>query len=173
MSQTSNEVASKYRDPEGVAIATTHCIVNGQEVELIHDVRATLLDCLRERLMLTGSKKGCNEGACGACTVLVDGHPENACLTLMATCEGRKIETIEGVSDPDGVIARLRQAFVEQDALQCGYCTGGQILSAAACIRDGHTSSEEEIAEWMSGNICRCSAYPQIVAAVQQAAKGD
>lgn len=159
-------------EPSGVSTVKTKLTINGEAVELIHDVRSTLLDCLRERLQLTGTKKGCNEGACGACTVIVDGKTENSCLTLMASCEGQSIETIEGVADPDGVVARIRKAFVEQDAMQCGYCTSGQILSAVTCFRKGHAGSEAEIAEWMSGNICRCSAYPQIVAAVQHVAKG-
>ena len=106
-----------------------------------------------------------------ACTVLVNGERVNACMTLAASCEGAEITTVEGLAGPDGVLHPVQQAFMDQDALQCGYCTPGQIISAVACVREGHTGSPAEIAEWMSGNICRCAAYPQIVAAVEQAAR--
>ena len=151
---------------------TTRVHVNGKSTATTHEARVSLLDLLRERLNLTGTKKGCNEGACGACTVLLDGRRVNACLTLAASCDGRQITTIEGLAAPDGALHAVQQAFIDHDAFQCGYCTPGQIISAVACIREGHTHSAEEIAEWMSGNICRCSAYPQIVAAVEQAEKG-
>ena len=151
---------------------TTRLRVNGKSTTTTHEARVSLLDFLRERLNLTGTKKGCNEGACGACTVLLDGRRVNACLTLAASCDGREVTTIEGLASPDGALHAVQQAFIDHDAFQCGYCTPGQIISAVACIREGHTRSADEIAEWMSGNICRCSAYLQIVAAVQQAAEG-
>ena len=150
---------------------TTRLRVNGKPTVTTHEARVSLLDFLRERLNLTGTKKGCNEGACGACTVLLDGRRVNACLTLAASCEGREVTTIEGLASPDGALHAVQQAFIDHDAFQCGYCTPGQIISAVACIREGHTRSADEIAEWMSGNICRCSAYLQIVAAVQDAAE--
>jgi xanthine dehydrogenase YagT iron-sulfur-binding subunit len=143
--------------------------VNGREVHAELEPRVTLLDYLRERLQLTGTKKGCNEGACGTCTVLVDGKPMNGCLTLAVQCNGREVTTIEGVAGDD-TLHPVQAAFIRHDAFQCGYCTPGQILSAIACIREGHARSADEVREWMSGNICRCSAYPQIVAAVLDAA---
>jgi len=153
-----------------VTTVTTKLSLNGASVALTHEARVSLLDLLRERLQMTGAKKGCNEGACGVCTVLIDGKRVNACMTLAASCDGKEVTTIEGLAGADGVLHAVQQAFIDQDAFQCGYCTPGQIVSAVACIREGHTGSAAEIAEWMSGNICRCSAYPQIVAAVQQAA---
>nr|WP_259186793.1 (2Fe-2S)-binding protein [Rhizobium sp. BK176] len=149
----------------------TRVTVNGEEYRFRHEARITLLDLLREEIGLTGTKKGCNEGACGACTVLLDGQRINGCLTLFASCNGRSITTVEGLASPEGKLHSVQQAFIDHDAFQCGYCTPGQILSAIACIKEGHTGSDVEIAEWMSGNICRCAAYPQIVAAVRQAAK--
>jgi len=149
---------------------TTRLQVNGKSISVDHEARVSLLDLLRERLQLTGTKKGCNEGACGACTVLVDGLRVNACMTLAASCDGRDVRTIEGLAGADGVLHAIQQAFIDQDAFQCGYCTPGQIVSAFACVQEGHTRSTDEIAEWMSGNLCRCAAYPQIVAAVRQAA---
>ena len=162
---------SSFREPDTVQTITTQLTINGNTVELTHDIRTTLLDALRDRLGITSPKKSCNEGSCGSCSILVDGQPQNACLALMASCAGRSVETIEGAADHDGVIGRVKQAFKDQEAYQCGFCTPSQILNAASCIRAGHTESEEQIAEWMSGNLCRCAAYPQIVAAVQQAAK--
>ena len=144
--------------------------VNGHRVAVPVEPRVTLLDLLRERLNLTGTKKGCNEGACGACTVLVDGQRMNACLALAVSCDGREITTVEGLAAPDGSLHPVQQAFIDHDAFQCGYCTPGQILSAVACIREGHATDEASVREWMSGNLCRCSAYPQIVAAVLDAA---
>jgi xanthine dehydrogenase YagT iron-sulfur-binding subunit len=152
-------------------VLSTTLSVNGRSMSISHEARVTLLDLLRERLQTTGTKKGCNEGACGACTVLVNGERVNACMTLAASCEGAEITTVEGLGGPDGVLHAVQQAFIDQDAFQCGYCTPGQIISAVACVREGHTGSPAEIAEWMSGNICRCAAYPQIVAAVEQAAR--
>jgi xanthine dehydrogenase YagT iron-sulfur-binding subunit len=134
------------------------------------DVRpwTTLLDLLRDRLNLTGAKKGCDHGECGACTVLVDGRRINSCLTLAVMCEGRDVTTIEGLAH-DGALHPLQQAFIDHDAFQCGYCTPGQICSAAGLIAEGKAKSADEIRELMSGNICRCGAYPNIVAAIQQA----
>ncbi|MFG2591351.1 (2Fe-2S)-binding protein [Streptomyces sp. NPDC048438] len=143
--------------------------VNGTRHTVTVDNRTSLLDLLREHLDLTGAKKGCDAGACGACTVLVDGRRQNACLTLAVRTQGTEITTIEGLAEGDR-LHPLQQAFIDQDAFQCGYCTPGQILSGVACIKEGHTGSREEIAEWMSGNICRCGCYPKIVNAVQQTA---
>ena len=143
--------------------------VNGQDHALSIDARTALLDALREHLGLTGSKKGCDHGQCGACTVLVDGRRVLSCLTLAVTAIGKNVSTIEGLAQGDQ-LHPMQQAFVDQDAFQCGYCTPGQIMSAIACVREGHANSEEDIREYMSGNICRCAAYPNIVAAVKQAA---
>jgi len=144
--------------------------VNGQHLALTLDPRTSLLDALREHAGLTGTKKGCDRGACGACTVHVDGRRVVSCLTLAARCEGKTITTIEGLS-AHGVLHPVQVAFVHHDGFQCGYCTPGQIMSAAALIHEGHTKSDAEIREWMSGNICRCGAYPNIVAAIRDAAK--
>lgn len=144
--------------------------INGRLRQLTADVRTTLLDALREHLGLTGAKKGCDHGQCGACTVSIDGRTALSCLTLAVAAQGREIVTIEGVAAADGTLSAMQQAFVEQDAFQCGYCTPGQILSAEACVREGHAGSDETIREYMSGNICRCAAYPHIVAAVRQVA---
>jgi xanthine dehydrogenase YagT iron-sulfur-binding subunit len=144
--------------------------VNGKETSASIEPRVTLLDLLRERLALTGTKKGCNEGACGACTVLLDGRRVNACMTLAASCAGAEVTTVEGLAAP-GKLHPVQAAFIEHDAFQCGYCTPGQVVSAVACIREGHASDAGTVREWMSGNICRCSAYPQITAAVLEAAK--
>ncbi|MFC9913268.1 (2Fe-2S)-binding protein [Streptomyces sp. NPDC127197] len=143
--------------------------VNGTRRTVTVDNRTSLLDLLREQFGLTGSKKGCNAGACGACTVLVDGHRVNACLTLAVRLEGAEVTTIEGLADGDR-LHPLQQAFIDQDAFQCGYCTPGQILSGVGCIQEGHTGSPEEIRESMSGNICRCGCYVKIVRAVEQTA---
>ena len=145
--------------------------VNGTVYQVSVDTRTTLLDALRERLGLTGSKKGCDQGACGACTVLIDGKRVLACLTLAATCEDRAITTIEGLAH-DGVPHPMQQAFIRHDAFQCGYCTPGQILSAVALLDEGRAGSDADIREFMSGNICRCGAYPNIVAAIREVAEG-
>ncbi|TJV06744.1 MAG: (2Fe-2S)-binding protein [Mesorhizobium sp.] len=148
---------------------SVHLDINGHRHELQLEPRVTLLDALRDRLGLTGTKKGCDHGQCGACTVHVDGERVLACLTLAAQAEGRTITTIEGLAR-EGELHPVQAAFLEQDAFQCGYCTPGQIMSAVACIREGHAGSDEEIREYMAGNLCRCGAYPHIVAAVRQAA---
>lgn len=141
--------------------------VNGTRHRLSVPASATLLDTLHERLQLYGTKKGCDLGACGACTVLVDGRRANACLMLAAMQDGRRITTIEGVAQ-DGALHPLQQAFIKHDALQCGYCTPGQIMAALGLIAEGHAGSDAEIAEQMSGNLCRCGAYPNIVAAIAE-----
>jgi xanthine dehydrogenase YagT iron-sulfur-binding subunit len=143
--------------------------VNGAPRQLQVDVRVTLLDALRDRLGLTGTKKGCDQGACGACTVLADGKRVLSCLTLAAQCEGREVTTIEGLATGE---ARhpVQEAFIRHDAFQCGYCTPGQILSAVALLAEGRAGSDEDIREFMSGNICRCGAYPNIVAAIREVA---
>ncbi|MEU6351414.1 (2Fe-2S)-binding protein [Streptomyces sp. NPDC047072] len=143
--------------------------VNGARRTVTVDNRTSLLDLLREHLDLTGSKKGCNAGACGACTVLVDGRRVNSCLTLAVRLEGAEVTTIEGLAEGDQ-LHPLQQAFIDEDAFQCGYCTPGQIMSGVGCIQEGHTGSPEEIREWMSGNICRCGCYVKIVRAVEQTA---
>ena len=135
--------------------------------------RTTLLDWLRDDIGLTGAKKGCNEGACGTCTVLVDGRRMNGCLTLVVQCEGRSVTTVEGLAGDDGRLHPVQQAFAGHDAFKCGYCTPGQLMSAVACIAEGHATDDASVREWMSGNICRCSAYPQITAAVLAAAQGQ
>ena len=143
--------------------------VNGAERPLTLDARTTLLDALRDHLHLTGTKKGCELGQCGACTVLRDGRRIKACLTLAVMAEGTEIVTIEGLA-ADGALHPVQAAFVEHDGLQCGYCTPGQIMSAVALLREGRTGSDDEIREFMSGNLCRCGAYTNIVAAIRQAA---
>ncbi len=143
--------------------------VNGREHRVAVDVRTTVLDVLRERLGLTGSKKGCDQGQCGACTVLLDGRRVLACFTLAVAAQGHAITTIEGLAGEGDPLHPMQQAFLDHDAYQCGYCTPGQILSAIACVTEGHAESDDEIREHMSGNLCRCAAYPKIVAAVGQA----
>jgi xanthine dehydrogenase YagT iron-sulfur-binding subunit len=143
--------------------------VNGTAKSLNVDARTTLLDALREHIGLTGSKKGCDHGQCGACTVMVGGRRVLSCLTLALTAQDQQITTIEGLSQGDK-LHPMQQAFIDQDAFQCGYCTPGQIVSAIACVKEGHATNDDDIREYMSGNICRCAAYPNIVAAVKQAA---
>jgi xanthine dehydrogenase YagT iron-sulfur-binding subunit len=144
--------------------------VNGKPINVTVDNRTSLLDLLREHLGLTGSKKGCDAGACGACTVLVDGHRVNSCLTLAVRLEGAAVTTVEGLAKGER-LHPLQQAFIDQDAFQCGFCTPGQIMSGVGCLKEGHTGSKEEIREWMSGNLCRCGCYVKIVRAVEQAAR--
>jgi xanthine dehydrogenase YagT iron-sulfur-binding subunit len=142
--------------------------VNGRDHRLAFDVRTSLLDLLREHLGLTGAKKGCDHGQCGACTVLLDGRRVLSCLTLAVATQGRDVTTIEGLAT-NGVLHPMQQAFIDHDAFQCGYCTPGQILSAVACVKEGHADNDADIREYMSGNLCRCAAYPNIVDAIKQA----
>ncbi|WP_416981170.1 (2Fe-2S)-binding protein [Streptomyces sp. T028] len=162
------EEGSAAEPPPGSRVSLK---VNGVRHTVTVDNRTSLLDLLREHLDLTGAKKGCNAGACGACTVLVDGRRVNSCLTLAVRLEGAEVTTIEGL-ERGGRLHPLQQAFIEQDAFQCGFCTPGQIVSGTACIAEGHTGSPEEIREWMSGNLCRCGCYLKIVRAVEQTADG-
>jgi xanthine dehydrogenase YagT iron-sulfur-binding subunit len=152
------------RGPGRVPMTLT---VNGKTRVVELEPRVSLLDALREHLGLTGSKKGCDQGTCGACTVWVDGRRVLACLTLAVTCEGREVTTIEGLADGDE-LHPMQRAFIEHDAFQCGYCTSGQIMSAIKVVEEGNASTDEDIAEFMSGNICRCAAYPNIRAAIRQ-----
>ena len=152
--------------------------LNGRDLTTVVSPRTTLLDWLRDDIGLTGAKKGCNEGACGTCTVLVDGRRMNGCLTLVVQCAGRSVTTVEGLAGMRGAgevgggqLHPVQQAFADHDAFQCGYCTPGQLMSAVACIAEGHATDDASVREWMSGNICRCSAYPQITAAVLAAAR--
>jgi xanthine dehydrogenase YagT iron-sulfur-binding subunit len=142
--------------------------VNGTTRSLHIDTRMTLLDALREKLHLTGSKKGCDQGQCGACTVHIDGERHLSCLTLAVAAQGHQVATIEGLAQGDR-LHPMQQAFIDHDAFQCGYCTSGQIMSAVACVSEGHSRTDEDIREYMSGNLCRCAAYPNIVAAIKQA----
>lgn len=159
-------VPAKVADPNALPVSLQ---VNGKVHQLRLDPRTTLLDALREQLLLTGTKKGCDQGACGACTVLVDGRRVNSCLTLAVMHSGKKIVTIEGIAE-GGRLHPVQAAFIRNDGFQCGYCTSGQICSAVALLHEGHAGSDDEIREWMSGNICRCGAYEGIVAAVREAA---
>jgi xanthine dehydrogenase YagT iron-sulfur-binding subunit len=158
--------------PPGAAAAPVSVLlrVNGAEHRLALDPRTTMLDALREHLHLTGTKKGCGLGQCGACTVLVDGKRVKSCLSLAALVDGREITTIEGLAKGEQ-LHPLQAAFIERDAFQCGYCTSGQIMAGVACIAEGHARSAQEIRDWMSGNICRCGAYDHIVAAIQDAVR--
>ncbi len=167
-------VACKPSPPDGGAnpatTIPTRFTVNGESVGLDLDPRSSLLDVLREQLQLTGAKKGCDHGQCGACTVHINGRRVASCLTVAVQADGRDITTIEGLAPKDGPLHPMQQAFIDQDALQCGYCTPGQIMAAVACVREGHATSPEQIRESMSGNLCRCGAYAGILAAIQQAA---
>jgi xanthine dehydrogenase YagT iron-sulfur-binding subunit len=151
------------------ALASVSLEVNGQTHEIVLDPRVTLLDALREHVGLSGTKKGCDHGQCGACTVHVDGRRVLSCLTLAVMVDDRRVTTIEGLAGPNGELHPMQQAFVDFDAFQCGYCTPGQIMSAVACVEEGHAESAAEIREYMSGNLCRCAAYPNIVAAIEHA----
>ncbi|WP_416980985.1 (2Fe-2S)-binding protein [Streptomyces sp. T028] len=162
------EEAVAAEAPPGSRVSLT---INGVRRTVTVDNRTSLLDLLREHLDLTGAKKGCNAGACGACTVLVDGRRVNSCLTLAVRLQGAEVTTIEGLEQGER-LHPLQQAFIDQDAYQCGFCTSGQIVSGAACIEEGHTGSTDEIREWMSGNLCRCGCYVKIVRAVEQTARG-
>jgi len=155
-------------DPRDLIDVTLH--INGQRHRLSLDARTTLLDALRDHVGLTGSKKGCDHGQCGACTVHADGKRILSCLTLAQVAQGKDVTTIEGLAQ-NGTLHPVQQAFVDHDGFQCGYCTPGQIMSAVACIKEGHANSPEQIREYMSGNICRCAAYTNIVQAVEHAKK--
>jgi xanthine dehydrogenase YagT iron-sulfur-binding subunit len=146
--------------------------VNGVDHPLRVDTRVSLLDALRDRLGLSGTKKGCDQGACGACTVLLDGRRVLSCLMLAVAAEGREVVTIEGLAR-DGRLHPLQEAFVRHDAFQCGYCTPGQVMSALGLLAEGRAGSDAEVREFMSGNLCRCGAYPNIVAAIREVARGD
>jgi xanthine dehydrogenase YagT iron-sulfur-binding subunit len=163
-SSVADAVALETRGPGAVHVELS---VNGVDHVLQIEPRVSLLDALREHLDLAGTKKGCDQGTCGACTVWVDGRRVLACLTLAVTCEGHEVTTIEGLAEGDE-LHPMQRAFIAHDAFQCGYCTPGQIMSSVALVREGHAASDAEIAEWMSGNICRCSAYPNIRAAIRE-----
>jgi xanthine dehydrogenase YagT iron-sulfur-binding subunit len=165
--QAAETAASPAADASATAVPL-QLKINGKDYKLQVDPRTTLLDALREHLHLTGSKKGCDHGQCGACTVLVNGRRVNSCLSFAVMHDGEEITTIEGLAKGDE-LHPVQAAFLEHDGFQCGYCTPGQICSAVACIAEGHAKSDNEIREWMSGNLCRCGAYPNIVAAIKEA----
>ena len=146
--------------------------VNGRDYRLALDPRTTLLDALRDHIGLTGTKPGCNAGTCGACTVHLDGRRQLSCLVLAVAASGQQVTTIEGLAEASGTLHPMQQAFVTHDALQCGYCTPGQIMSAVSCVAEGRAGTDAEIREYMSGNLCRCGAYPNIVAAIRDVADG-
>lgn len=158
------------RHEQAAESTAVHMRINGEARIITVDNRTSLLDMLREHAGLPGTKKGCDQGACGACTILVNGQRVNSCLTLAVMHDGAEITTIEGLEN-NGRLHPLQQAFIDEDAFQCGYCTAGQIMSGVGCIKEGHTGSPAEIREWMSGNICRCGAYTNIVTAVSTAAR--
>jgi xanthine dehydrogenase YagT iron-sulfur-binding subunit len=156
-------------NPATPLLVSTVMTVNGEPGTVLADSRTTLLDALRDDLGLTGTKKGCDQGACGACTVLLDGKRIVSCLTLVAQCDGRAVTTVEGLAD-EGRLHPLQEAFVRHDGFQCGFCTPGQLISAVALLDEGRARSDDEIREFMSGNICRCGAYPNILAAIRDVA---
>ena len=162
------EARGKMQSTHAPHLRDVVLLVNGREHALTIDTRMTLLDALRDKCGLTGSKKGCDHGQCGACTIHIGGERHLACLTLTVAAQGLPITTIEGLADGEQLHA-MQQAFIDHDAFQCGYCTSGQIMSAVACVHEGNAGSDEAIREYMSGNLCRCAAYPNIVAAVRQA----
>ncbi len=169
LARADNTTAAALREAVPAGTVPVMLRVNGETIRLNIDPRASLLDALREDAGLTGTKKGCDRGACGACTVHLDNRRIVSCLTLAVRCQGKDILTIEGLAS-EGRLHPVQAAFMAHDGFQCGYCTPGQIMSAVALIKEGHARGEDEIREWMSGNICRCGAYPNIVAAVRQAA---
>jgi xanthine dehydrogenase YagT iron-sulfur-binding subunit len=161
------EGCSDERPEAGETSTVVRLRINGEPHEVTVDNRTSVLDMLREQVGLTGTKKGCDQGACGACTVMVDDRRVVSCLTLAVQADGTNVTTIEGL-ERDGRLHPLQQAFIDEDGFQCGYCTAGQIISGIGCIREGHAGSPEEIREWMSGNICRCGAYTNIVTAISR-----
>ncbi|MEU3984066.1 (2Fe-2S)-binding protein [Streptomyces sp. NPDC026672] len=176
-----NRAGDRSADEE-VAGPTVRLTVNGRPVRLQVDPRTTLLDALRERLDLTGTRKGCDQGACGACTVLLNGKRVVSCLRLAVQCDGGEVTTVEGLAalakhpaagSGDTPLHPLQEAFVRHDAFQCGYCTSGQLMSAAALLAENRAGSDADIREYMSGNLCRCGAYPNIVAAIREVADGE
>jgi xanthine dehydrogenase YagT iron-sulfur-binding subunit len=172
-SAPAEEESKSKSDPaktDGDGLTQITLRVNGHTEQLRVDSRVTLLDAVRDRLQLTGTKKGCDHGACGACTVHLDGRRVLSCLTLAVMAQGKEITTIEGLAQGDQ-LHPVQAAFIECDGFQCGYCTSGQIMSAVACINEGHAGSDDEIREFMSGNLCRCGAYPNIVDAIKIAAQ--
>ena len=162
------EASTRMNDKTAPISHPVNLMVNGMEHAIEVDTRMTLLDALRDKCGLTGSKKGCDHGQCGACTILIGGERHLSCLTLTIAAQGRQITTIEGLAQA-GKLHPLQQAFIDHDAFQCGYCTSGQIMSGIACIHEGNADTDADIREYMSGNLCRCAAYPNIVAAVRQA----
>jgi xanthine dehydrogenase YagT iron-sulfur-binding subunit len=164
-----SEAASPVAPADPRAPVTVSLTINRQPYRLTVDVRTSLLDLIRDHAHLSGTKKGCDHGQCGACTVHVEGRRELSCLSFAVMNEGRDITTIEGLAGPGGKLHPMQQAFIDNDGFQCGYCTPGQIMSAIACVREGHAASDADIREYMSGNLCRCAAYPNIVAAIRQA----
>jgi xanthine dehydrogenase YagT iron-sulfur-binding subunit len=162
-----NNTGSSSPVPAAVEVSTVRLTINGKEHILQLDSRVTLLDALRERLAMPGTKKGCDHGQCGACTVLINGRRSNSCLTFASMCEGDEIVTIEGLANGEK-LHPMQEAFIKHDAFQCGYCTPGQICSAVGLVKEGHAKTDAEISESMSGNICRCGAYRNIVSAIKE-----
>jgi len=169
LNRARGETSSTEKSTDPMAPLSLKLRINGREHRLTLDGRTTLLDALREHAGLTGTKKGCDHGQCGACTVLVDNRRVLSCLSFASMVEGRDITTIEGLARTDGTLHPMQQAFIDNDAFQCGYCTPGQIMSAIACVKEGHAENDAQIREYMSGNLCRCAAYPNIVDAIKQA----